>query len=104
MRIVVVCPVPSEADAITTYYCEMLAHLAIGENYAVTEIAGNIKEPLTDNTICFIYDKPKNELLKTAWLQFQLPSAIKKLQADVVLQLTGVTSSKINVPQFLVVP
>jgi hypothetical protein len=104
MRIVVVCPLPVEADAITTYYCELLAHLAIAENYTVTEIAGNIKEPLTDNAICFIYDKPKNELLKTAWLQFQLPSTIKKLQADVVLQLIGATSSKISVPQIVVVP
>jgi hypothetical protein len=86
MRIVIVTPLPTEENSFIASLRTQIVREAKALSYSFKEFDGN---EVADNTVVIVYDRAKNSLMKEMWIRFQLKNILRKIDPDLIFQLSG---------------
>jgi glycosyltransferase involved in cell wall biosynthesis len=88
----------------TEYIFLLLEEKAKQYNYQIKPWSTSVpasQQKISDNAIVFISIESTSRFLLNWLYKIKVPSILRKLQADVVIDLNGIASSKIKIPQLI---
>ncbi|HEY2726187.1 MAG TPA: glycosyltransferase, partial [Parafilimonas sp.] len=95
----------AEAGDYAEYISSLINERAKQNNYQIKTWSNSVpafQQQVAGNAVIHIYIESKSPILLSWLYNVKIPSILKKTKAEVVVDLNGVASDKIKIPQFIV--